>query len=398
MSIRLSCPSCNTAFGLSAVPTDRRAACPRCGDVFPVRGDVTELAPGAPTASPTASPVAKAEAPKRVWSPGRLTALGLALGVLGFAVGFAVYSNRGPKPKGEPQSPASAATPPTQLVGLGYLPAECNVVFAVQPGPLLEYAARTNQEPRELLARAGLPAPVFGALDSIGLSLSQIDHIAGGLFLPSGPEDFRVALTLVLKQPLADEDEFLKKLKAKPLPGGKARYTVELNKVPVSPVLARAAPTVWVFGLNAGDLAAVEKGGYGPGGTQFRGSESGGFRKMLASVPPTAAVWIAADDEQNWAEKPVVKLFGQSPDVKRWVPVASGGRGGVFALSFSEQARVRLVVRTAETATADRARAYFQARAAEVEGATAGGGELFAHFDAPFDPALLQRMLADATR
>src|SRR6266545_3188806 len=38
MSVRLSCPSCNTGFALDAIPADRRAACPRCGDVFPIRG------------------------------------------------------------------------------------------------------------------------------------------------------------------------------------------------------------------------------------------------------------------------------------------------------------------------------------------------------------------------
>jgi hypothetical protein len=57
---------------------------------------------------------------------------------------------------------------------------------------------------------------------------------------------------------------------------------------------------------------------------------------------------------------------------------------------------MRLFVRTAETATADRVRAYFQARAAEMESATAGGGGVFAMFDAPYNPATLQRFLADA--
>jgi len=41
---------------------------------------------------------------------------------------------------------------------------------------------------------------------------------------------------------------------------------------------------------------------------------------------------------------------------------------------------------------------YAQARAAEMESASAGGGGVFAMFDAPFDSALLQRMMADAAR
>ncbi|MBN9119091.1 MAG: hypothetical protein J0I06_08010, partial [Planctomycetes bacterium] len=283
MSVRLSCPSCNTAFDLAAVPADRRAACPRCGDVFPIRGELAGQATGAP-----AAPVAKFDAlpMKGGWSIWRVAAVAMALGLIGFVAGLVVYYNRGPKPKGEPEPPAAVvATPPAQLVGLGYLPAECNVVFAIQPGPVLDYAARTKQEPRDVLARAGIPPRVLGAIDSTGLTLAQIDHVAGGLFLPSGPEELRVAVVLVLKQPPADENEFLKGLKAKPVPGGKGRFAVELDKVPVAPVLARVAPTVWAFGLNAGDLAAAERGGFGPGGTQFRGNESEGFRKMLASVP-----------------------------------------------------------------------------------------------------------------
>lgn len=392
MSVRLNCPSCNTAFDLAAVPDGRRATCPRCGDVFPVRGDVAE------SAAPVALVAAPSPALVRGWSIGKVTAVALALGLIGFAVGLFVY-NRTPKSNSEPQPEAPTAvavTPPAQLAGLGYLPAECNVLFAVQPGPLVEHAARTKQEPRDLLARSGLPPQILTTLDGIGLPLTQIDQLAGGLFLPSGPEEFRVALALVLKQPLTDEDAFLAKLKAKPVPGAKTRFIVQPDGAPVGLTLARVSPTVWVFGLNDKDLAAVERGGFGPGGTQFRGDENEGLRKMLVSVPSTAAVWVAADDEREWADKPLLKLFGQSPDVKKWLAAVTGGRGGVFALSFGEAPRMRLFVRTAETATAERVRTYFQARAAEVDSATAGGGGTFALFDAPLDAALVQRMLADA--
>lgn len=399
MSVRLNCPSCNTAFDLAAVPDSRRATCPRCGDVFPVRGEVAETA--APAVAPVVPPSARPSAPPvRGWSIWKVGAFALALGLIGFAVGLFAY-NRTPKPNSEPQPDAPTAiavASPAQLAGLGYLPAECNLVFAVQPGPLLEYAARTRQEPRELLARSGLPPQILTALDGIGLPLTQIDHLTGGLFLPSGPEEFRVALALVLKQPLADEDTFLARLKAKPVPGAKTRFAVQPDGVPVGLTLARVSPTVWVFGLNAKDLTAVDRGGFGPGGTQFRGSADEGLRKMLASVPPTSAVWVVADDEHEWPDKPLLKLVGQSPDAKKWLAAVKGGRGGVFALSFGEAPRMRLFVRTAETQTAERVRAYFGARAAEVESATAGGGGTFALFDAPLDGALVQRMLTDAGR
>src|SRR5262249_30288908 len=155
----------------------------------------------------------------------------VGLGLLGLAAGLVVYYTRGKqKTDPQPEPPAVAATPPAQLAGLGYLPAESNIVFAGQPGPILAYATPPKQDPRELLTRAGVPAQVFGALDQLGLTLQQIDHIAGGAFLPSGPEDFRLAFVLVLRQELANEDEFLKKLKAKPAPGKKDRYTIELDR------------------------------------------------------------------------------------------------------------------------------------------------------------------------
>jgi hypothetical protein len=111
-------------------------------------------------------------------------------------------------------------------------------------------------------------------------------------------------------------------------------------------------------------------------------------------------MWVAADDEREWTEKPLVSgLFqAQRPEAKKLVPALKGGRGGVFALSFGEHPRMRLFVRTAETATAERVRTYFQARVAEMESATTGGGGAFALFDAPLDPALVERFLADAAK
>ncbi|QJW96047.1 zinc ribbon domain-containing protein [Frigoriglobus tundricola] len=412
MSIRLSCPSCNTAFALDAVPAGRRATCPRCGDAFPVRGEMAEPATAAdagPPAAPVPSPASETRSPRRrvgMWSIRRTALVALALGGIGFVIGLTAYYSPKAKPNGDPpgQPPAvSNTTPPAQLAGLGYLPADYNVVFAVQPGPLLTYAARTHQEPRDLLTRAGVPAQALAALaalaalDSIGLTLPQIDHVAGGALLGNEGDGLRIAFVLVLKQPLADEDEFLKKLKAKPAAGKKTRFTVELAQ------LARVSPTVWVFGLSDKDLAAVDQGGYGPGGKQFRGSESDGLRQMIGSVPPDSAAWVAADDDREWTQKPLVTTFlPLSPGAKKGLSGLSSFRAGVFALSFGEQPRVRIFFRTADSAVAEHARLYLRARATEMEAATAGGGGVFALFDAPFDPATakgtLQRFLADAVK
>jgi hypothetical protein len=408
MSVRLSCPSCNTHFSLGAVPADRRATCPRCGDAFPVRAGVSEEPGegGQESVSPPAStPHSEFRTPhSRGLSPMRATLIALSLGLIGLAAGLAVYYARGTKPKPEPQpEPVVAnanATPPAQLAGLGYLPAECNVVLAVQPGPILTYAERAKQDPRELLARAGVPQQALAAFDLAGLPLAQIDHVAGGAFIGNEGDELRVALVLVLKQQLANEEQFLVALKAQPILPKEGRWSVTPGNFPL--VLAKVSPTVWAFGLSERDLAAVDRGGFGPGGTQFRGSDAGGVRKMIASVPPDAAAWVAADDDRDWTQKPLVKLAAGSKQVQPWLPVLKEGRGGLVAIRFGESPRLRLFVRCADDATGERVRAYFQARAAEMESATAGGGGAFALFDAPFDPTttglLLRRMLDDAKK
>lgn len=220
----------------------------------------------------------------------------------------------------------------------------------------------------------------------------------------------RVALALVLKHAPSDEEEFLRKLKAKPLPGKAARWGVELGKVPVSPVLAKVSPTVWVFGLNERDFAAVDRGGFGPGGTQFsdgplaigQGTGFTSMRGMMNAVPPDAAVWVVADAPGDWTWKPLVKLAMQSAEVKTLAPALAGARGGAFSVSFGEKPRLHLAARVATETTGEQVRAYFKARAAEVESATADGRGVFAFFSAPFDPAtswpMLQRFLADARK
>src|SRR5436305_1220421 len=102
MSVRLSCPSCNTAFALPAVPADRRATCPRCGDAFPVRWELADQPTNAEADPPAALPNAKYElrTPRYqagMWSIRRTALVVLALGLLGFVVGLTAYHARAPK-------------------------------------------------------------------------------------------------------------------------------------------------------------------------------------------------------------------------------------------------------------------------------------------------------------
>jgi hypothetical protein len=270
----------------------------------------------------------------------------------------------------------------------------------VQPGPVLAYAARTKQDAGELITRAGFPQRVLGLVNELGLTLPQIDHLAGGTTIGNAAFDPRLTLVLVLRRPPADEDAFLDKLKAKKQPGGKSRYDAELANLPV--VVARVSPTVWVFGLALGsqpqqNLEAVERGGYGPGGTQFHK----GLNEMIGQrVPPDAAAWLATDDDR-WAEKPGVKLVAPLFKMPELLPALARGRAGMAAVSFGDPPRVRLFVKTADDATGQRVRDYFQERAADERAQVGGAGDL-AFLDMPIDPAnafaTLQQFLGDAKK
>lgn len=272
-------------------------------------------------------------------------------------------------------------------------------MFAIRCEPLLAHAARTGQQPGDALKQTGLPDVLRGTVEQLGVPLAQIDHLVGGIELGEGDDALRLTLALVLKQPPADEDAFLSKLKARPVAGKKDRYDAAVGQFGL--LLARVSPTVWVFGLNEKDLSAVETGGHRPLGSQFRGDEGSGLRGMIRAVPADTAVWVAADDDRDWAQKPAVKLLGNAPEMKKWLAAAKGGRGGSLAVRLGEQPRVLLGVRAADAATAERVRAYFAARAGEIPSAEAGGEGTLAGFDSPFNAEtgkLLQRFLADAAK
>jgi hypothetical protein len=397
MAFRLSCPSCNTSFALPELPADRRAACPRCGDVFPVRAweEVAGIGGGNPGVHTPGSPHAARRAAGR-WSVRRAVAVALAMGLVGLLAGLGVYYSRDfrSKPQPEPELPPSlAATPPARLAGLGFLPADAGIVFALQPGPALAYAERTKQDPRQLFTKAGLPRQMFDAVANLGLTLPQIDHLAGA----ASAAELRFTFVLVLRRPLADEDETLKRIKAVRQNGAKERYRVDLAGLPIHLTLARVSPTVWVFGLDEKkDFEAVDRGGYGPGGKQFAPALAAAIAEQ---VPPDAAAWLAADDER-WADKPLVRLALGQLAKKEGVAVLSKGRAAVAALSLDDPPRLRLFVKAVDDATGEQLRAYFAKKAAADEQARHGGAGQLAFFDTPIDPAntfaTLQQMLGDA--
>jgi hypothetical protein len=403
MSVRLSCPSCNTAFDLDAIPADRRAACPRCGDVFPVRGELAERATGAPTVPTPATPGPPPA--KRGLSRRRTVAIVVALGLVGFGVGFAVYY-RGAKPKvaetGPIEPPLGHRKPLDYVSGIAGLPAECNVVFAIRADLIVDYAARTKQDPRELLERTGVPAQILAVFDQAGLSLADVNHIAGGAVIGGEGEELRFVLVVVINRPI-DEATILKRLKGETASGKGALKTVQLNSIPVPLFFLGAAPQRWAFSLNERDLQS-DKGDHLNPDRHFRGvpvlNGSGtGMRKWLSYIERDTAIWVAVDDDRDWAQKPLVKLAAQAPEAKKWVSALGTFRGGLFAINLGERPSMSLRVRNTETATAERLGAIFQANGGT---GVLSYGDRDVVWDAPFDPATgrdrLQKLFADIAK
>ena len=390
MAIRVSCPYCNTSFALPGAPPGGRAACPRCGDTFAVRpGDGVEEA---------AVPPPVAVAPPVVRSPrtGRLLVIAVGLALIGFAVGLGVtYFRTGPRPDPGPDTPpAAAVVPPADLAGLAYLPPESKLIVAVQSGPILAYAARVKQDPRELLSRAGLPDAAFVTLERAGLTLPQIDHVVVGL----NPQDIRFTLVLSLRRPPDDEEPFLRGLQAKPdLQGKKDRYDVPFVGN-AGLTLVRVSPRVWVFGFGERSLGGVDRGGYGPGAKHL----SAELQELLGpKLPPDAAAWLAADIDR-WATNPLLAAAGGTvPGLKAVLPVLAKGQAVVGGVSLGDPPRLRTFVRGVDADTGDKLRAYFARKATATDARTDGGGE-WAMFDTPFDPREglrpLREMLEDAAR
>jgi hypothetical protein len=248
----------------------------------------------------------------------------------------------------------------------------------VQVGPLLSYADRTDQDPRDLITTTGVPLTVLATLDRLGVPLADIDHLAAGVYVPDGDEaPPRAALALVLRRPLANEAHFLGYLKARrSADGAKGLYDVELAGVPFPLRLARAADTVWVVGfgwpeanreLGATPLAA-------------------GLRGVLAQqFPATAAAWVAAAPGR-WADKPLVRLLAGQSGRKEWLPLLKQGQSAAAGLTFDDPPQLRVAVRGADTETGDRLRGYFREKVPGT-GARAGGAGEWATLDAPADPA-----------
>lgn len=326
MSVRVGCPYCNHRVVLPAVPPTGRAACDRCGEQFPVTGDVEQVADAPPPAADDPRPAT----PLRWYG---LAGLVLAVGLL--AVGLAVVrQSPAPQPPVTPPSAGPVTWPPAAVPLLAHLPPDTGLAVAVQPGPLLAHAKRTDTDPQRLLAGLGVPDRAFATLAGLGLSLDRIDLLAAGLAFPADNAIPRAVLGVRLTDPPGD---LLAKLKAEreKVANGRQRYRAVLGGLPVK---AEERDGVWVFATADGDLdrPAIAGSGHLPAG----------LRDSLTRLSPSAFAW-AATDSADWAGKPTVQLAAKALSRPDLLDRLRLGRAAAAGLSLEPGLTAKLAVRAA---------------------------------------------------
>jgi hypothetical protein len=190
----LFCPYCNTRVAQSVpMHAGERVNCPRCGESFAYRppeegvNGQGEGTAGLPAHFAAAKPASPPRASNRKTAlcvlgiMGLMAALGLtwALATVGFRRANDTKNRRNDVivPPGQGGAPAS----PAELVALGYLPPDVNVVAGFQ---IREALALKEGKPFLDQLRKGPFAFVLNAVEkSSGLSWEQIDHIVVGAHL-----------------------------------------------------------------------------------------------------------------------------------------------------------------------------------------------------------------------
>ena len=348
MPMTHSCPYCNSTFALGEVPADRRVVCPRCGDAFPLRGEPEASAPATITTTatlPSASQRTSGLGAVRWYLIGFLVPILGILALFGWSRFFGDSSPvRGPGgmplPKGRPD-----VIEPVALQGVKYLRPDSNLVLAVQSWPVLQHATRTGRDPVAMLEEMGVPRTVFATLDRAGVTLEQIDHIAVGATV--GDQVLEVpplTLVLVLREPVADVDRFLKAFDARRTRvGDRTVHQVNLGGL-TGLLLWQATPTIWTFALREADL---------PTGMAERGPLSTECRELVSQK---AAAWVVVG-EADWSKKPAVRFLADLRKKPAWLTMAEKLRMATIDLSLADASpRLGVFVRVRDDDTGERLR------------------------------------------
>lgn len=364
---RVACPHCN-----AVVDAAERIVCPRCGEAFDPA--IAEHLPDETVSAPM--PVVRPAG--FLHSRAAMTfSFGLAAVIL--VVGLAIVRPWEAKPKPGPEK-LPVVVSPLGLSGLAYLPPKTNIVAAIQPLPLLAYAAQKKVDPKKFLVDSGIPETVFESLSKAGVTLDQIDHLVVGFALNADSPIPGVAGCLKLTRPVADEAKFLTALRAEKnsqqSKGGRTVYSIANNLL-----LAPVDDKTYLIGLGESDLAFLEKP-HAPGGGHLPKELRDA---MMARLSPASFAWLATDSAA-WTDKPLVKALALAPAWKDRVALLKPIRAAAAGLAIEDEPELRLAIRTADAATTQRIRDGLRSRLPGEKAEFAGDDE-WATLKTPFDPA-----------
>jgi hypothetical protein len=363
---RVACPHCN-----AVVDAAERIDCPRCGEAFDPA--IAEHLPDESVSAPL--PVVR---PTGFLHSRAAMALSFGLAAVILVVGLAIVRPWEGKPKPGPDR-LPVVVSPLGLAGLAYLPPNTNIVAAIQPMPLLAYAAQKKVDPKKFLVDSGIPDAVFDSLTKAGVTLDQIDHLVVGFEIKPDTSVPGIAGCLKLTRPVADEAKFLAALRAEKSSqqskGGRTVYSIAFNLS-----LTSVDDRTYVFGFGGVDLARIEKPHAAGGGHLPKELRDA----MMARLSPASFAWIATDTD-NWNEKPFVKAIGQFPAWKDRVALLKPIRAASAGLAIEDEPELRLAIRAADAAATNRLRDALRSRVSDGT-AEFGGDDEWATLEMPFDP------------
>lgn len=351
MTLRVSCPFCNTGFDVPATLPAPRMPCPRCGEsvavTLPDGTGVPQPSLNGDGVHAAAVVVDAPPAPSGLRPLVLLAAAIFAAVAVGIGVWLGGFFKGKPTPEVAKPNAPRATWPPQTLAGLRYLPTDCQVVFAFQPSPLIQYAERTRQDAGTVLADGGLPKPVFDWLAEVGIQPEAIDHVAVGVTFEGIPP---FAVLLALREPLADEGRFLKGLKARRDPDTNT-YRVSGGALVVPVDMVKVDDTKYLFASNIALLKTAKKPHEGV--AEFSPSLQESIRKLS----PSAFFWLATDsaewtkDDKRTPSLALLTAVGMG-QADRWKKFDPKLRATALGLSLDGELKVRVSARYLDAPTA----------------------------------------------
>ncbi len=331
----LTCPFCNSPIHLLGTPG--RVVCPRCGEAIPAKllpaATGTRLTENAPSQSVGPAPAKPALRPVTLFA-----GLLLAVSLVGLGVWYFTNGKKVDTVSTESKVPP-ATRPPLALAGLKHILAETQIVLALQPSPLLQYAERVGKTPEALLAEWGLPTGIFAGLANAGVPLDQIDHFVMSVGLPEPPSLPRLSIALFLRQPITREWHFREVLKARQDADKSGRAKVDLPGFLLPMGMHKFDDTTYLFSSDEKTLDGMTAPKEGADHLKP------GVRESLRRVDPASFGW-AATDNLDWANQPTLKyvapLFRQGDLPRRLQGVRALALGLTLRPDLMAQAEVRL--------------------------------------------------------